>query len=173
MSNKLINAATLQSQVSEYMFNLIKKNGGNQNKIKELHAMLFDLLNIIGKQPAVNDTKDLLKRWDAEREESKFKYSAAHINKLIDDMPEYSVCMAGVHEDIKRLKNLLSEIYDEFIFLLSYWATDAPYHGWLWSNEEHAKMMRPQLQLTDDLTHKWQEMYAMCLKALGEREKEE
>ena len=96
-----------------------------------------------------------------------FKYSAKTINKLIDEYKLDPVCMQGTQRELERLKEHIEKFYDDYIFYLSYWKSDAPYHGWLWSEDDGS--MKNQAEITDGITHKFYEIYALILSGLGER----
>ena len=72
-----------------------------------------------------------------------------------------------VDEELERLKEHIEKFYDDYIFYLSYWKSDAPYHGWLWSEDDGS--MKNQAEITDGITHKFYEIYALILSGLGER----
>ena len=65
-----------------------------------------------------------------------FEYSADKINQMIDDNKLNKVCMRGVYDDLQKLKPLIEKVYDDYVFYLSYWKSDAPYHGWLWREDD-------------------------------------
>lgn len=96
-----------------------------------------------------------------------FKYSADRINQMIDDNKLNQVCMQGVYKDLQNLKPLIEKFYDDYIFYLSYWENDAPYHGWIWSEDDGR--MENQATITDGITKKFEEIYALILAGLGER----
>lgn len=96
-----------------------------------------------------------------------FKYSADRINQMIDDNKLNQVCMQGVYKDLQNLKPLIEKFYDDYIFYLSYWENDAPYHGWIWSEDDGR--MENQAAITDGITKKFEEIYALILAGLGER----
>ena len=169
---KWIDGEKFMENVHNYLMKKLKKIHGDTEIKRELNAIYLAVSTILQQQPEMSKS-DLMTALYSGQKDTSFKYHAKEINRLMDDMPEYRTCMVGVNADIKKLKGLLETIYDGFVFWLSYWETESVYHGWLWSDEANAKMMRPQKALTDGLTHKWIEMYAMCLKALGERMEEE
>lgn len=95
-----------------------------------------------------------------------FIYSKDKINAMIDEYLKKGMKraeMAGVHEDLARLKSVIEKIYEEDIFYLSYFASDAPYMGWT------GKELSPMLQITDGITQKFKEIYALTLCGLGEK----
>lgn len=100
-----------------------------------------------------------------------FKYSAININRLIDESDCKKVCMAGVYNDLKRLKTLVEEFYDENIFYLSYWKNECVYHSWRWDKDDGD--MKNMAKITDGITDKFKEIYALILAGLGERMKKE
>lgn len=95
-----------------------------------------------------------------------FIYSKDEINAMIDEYLKKGMKraeMAGVHDDLARLKAVIEEIYEKNIFYLSYFASDAPYMGWT------GKELSPMLQITDGITQKFKEIYALILCGLGEK----
>ena len=96
-----------------------------------------------------------------------FEYSADKINQMIDDDKLNKVCMRGVYDDLQKLKPLIEKVYDDYVFYLSYWKSDAPYHGWLWREDDGR--MKNQATITDGITEKFKEIYALILAGLGER----
>ena len=95
-----------------------------------------------------------------------FIYSKDEINAMIDEYIEKGMQrakMMGVHDDLARLKPVIEKIYEEDIFYLSYFATDAAYMGWT------SKALSPMLQITDGITQKFKEIYALILCGLGEK----
>ena len=96
--------------------------------------------------------------------ESNFQFSAEEIKALIDICKESGikpVAMRGVHTDLQTLKPVIEKMYDEHIFYLSYFACDASYMGW--TREEINEM----LKITDGITEKFYEIYALILTGLG------
>ena len=98
---------------------------------------------------------------------SDFKYSADSINQMIDNNKLNHVCMSGVYRDLQKLKSLIEKFYDDYIFYLNYWKNDAPYHGWLWDEDDGR--LENQAKITDEITEKFKEIYALILAGLGER----
>ena len=98
---------------------------------------------------------------------NKFKYSADSINQIIDDNELNQVCMQGVYRDLQKLKPLIEKFYDDYIFYLSYWESEAPYHGCDWSEDDGR--LENQAKITDGITEKFKEIYALILAGLGER----
>lgn len=95
-----------------------------------------------------------------------FTYSKDEINAMIDEYIEKGMQkakMIGVCNDLAKLKPVIEEIYEKNIFYLSYFATDGPYFGWT------GKDLNPMLQITDGITWKFQEIYALILCGLGEK----
>lgn len=95
-----------------------------------------------------------------------FVYSKDEINAMIDKYLEKGMQkakMVGVRHDLEKLKPLIEEMYEKYIFYLSYFATDAPYFGW--TGEE----ISPMLQITDGITQKFKEIYALIHCGLGEK----
>lgn len=98
---------------------------------------------------------------------SDFKYSASQINGIIKSLELSPVCMVGVKNDLQKLKSIIEKVYDENIFYLSYWETDAPYFGWSWSEDDGS--MENQKRITEGITDKFKEIYALILAGLGEQ----
>ena len=96
---------------------------------------------------------------------SKFEYDLAKINNYIKDNNIEKVPMLGVYADLKKLKPIIEKLYDEHIFYLSYWETDAPYHGW----DLHSEQCRNMEKITDAITEKIEEIYSLILGGLGEQ----
>lgn len=95
-----------------------------------------------------------------------FTYSKGEINAMIDEYIEKGMQrakMVGVHDDLAKLKPVIEEIYEKNIFYLSYFATDGPYFGWT------GKELFHMLQITDRITQKFKEIYALILCGLGDK----
>lgn len=95
-----------------------------------------------------------------------FIYSKNEINAMIDEYIEKGMQrakMAGVYNDLAKLKPVIEEIYEKNIFYLSYFATDGPCFGWTGKDLFH------MLQITDRITQKFKEIYALILCGLGEK----
>ena len=86
---------------------------------------------------------------------SDFKYSADSINQIIDNNKLNQVCMQGVYRDLQKLKPVIEKIYDDYIFYLNYWKNDAPYHGWLWDEDDGR--LENQAKITDEITDNFKE----------------
>ena len=95
---------------------------------------------------------------------SKLNYSKEQINKIIEDSGLAKVAMAGVYNDLIKLKPLIEDFYDKHIFYLSYWEDDAPYFGWDLSTDTAKNMA----EITDGITQRFKEIYALILAGLGE-----
>lgn len=95
---------------------------------------------------------------------SSLNYSKEQINKMIEDSGLVKVAMAGVHRDLTKLKPLIEDFYDKHIFYLSYWEDDAPYFGWDLSTGTAKNMA----EITDGITQRFKEIYALILAGLGE-----
>ena len=91
-------------------------------------------------------------------------YSKDKINRMIQDSSLQKVSMRGVYRDLQKLKPIIEELYDKHIFYLSYWEDDAPYFGWDPSSDKYKNMAA----ITDGITDKVQEIYALILAGLGE-----
>lgn len=95
---------------------------------------------------------------------TKLNYSKEQINKMIEDSGLAKVTMSGVHSDLTKLKPLIEDFYDKYIFYLSYWEDDAPYFGWDLSTGKAKNMA----EITDGITQRFKEIYALILAGLGE-----
>ena len=98
-----------------------------------------------------------------------FEYSKDSIDKLIEQYKEQGLqkaVMLGVHESLKSLKPVIEELYNDRIFFLSYWKDDCPYFGWSWSKDDGT--MKSMATITDSITDKFKEIYALILTGLGE-----
>ena len=101
---------------------------------------------------------------------SNFKYSAEKINKIIDDNGLQKVCMQGCYSDLKKLKPIIEKLYDEHIFYIDYWMYECGYHGWDWSKDsKDYNMLESQKNITEGISHKFKEIYALILAGLGEK----
>ena len=98
---------------------------------------------------------------------SKFNYSADKINKIIEKNDLQKVCMQGCYDDLKKLKPIIEELYDKHIFYLSYWKSECPYFGWDWSKDDGT--LKNQENITNSITNKIEEIYALILAGLGEK----
>lgn len=99
-----------------------------------------------------------------------FKYSQNTINKMMDDFGYDKACMNGVYKDLEKLKKAIEDFYDEYIFYLSYWKSECGWHGWEWSKDDGR--MKNMADITDGITKRIEECYALCLCGLGERVEE-
>ena len=95
---------------------------------------------------------------------TKLNYSKEQINKMIEDSGLAKVTMSGVHSDLTKLKPLIEDFYDKHIFYLSYWENEAPYFGWDMSTGTAKNMA----EITDGITQRFKEIYALILAGLGE-----
>ena len=99
---------------------------------------------------------------------TKFKYSSEKINKMIETSGLKEVNMSGVHKDLERLKPVIEELYDNYVFVLSYFLNDAPYFGW----DRQSEPMKNMAAVTEGITQKVEEIYALILAGLGEKMEE-
>ena len=102
---------------------------------------------------------------------SDFQYSAKTINKFIDNCGCQKVTMKGVYDSLEELKPLIEQFYDENIFYLSYWKGECAFHGWSWAEDDGT--MKNMAKITDEITDKFKEIYALILAGLGERMEKE
>lgn len=78
------------------------------------------------------------------------------------------VIMEGVKKDLENLKPIIQRLYDENIFYLSYWESECPFHGWDWSKDNGS--MSSMAYICDEITDKFEEIYALIKIGLGEDE---
>lgn len=74
--------------------------------------------------------------------------------------------MLGVYSDLEKLKPIIEELYNNKIFFLSYWKDDCPYFGWSWAKDDGS--MKSMATITDSITEKFEEIYALILTGLEE-----
>lgn len=98
---------------------------------------------------------------------SDFKYSTKEINKLIDEYNLNPVVMEGVKKDLEKLKPLIEDFYDKYIFYLDYWEGECAYFGWDWSKDDGR--MKNQAAVTRGITEHFYQIYALILAGLGEK----
>lgn len=98
---------------------------------------------------------------------SDFKYSADTINKMIDNNGLQKVCMQGCYKDLEKLKPIIEKLYDEHIFYIDYWVSECGYHGWDWSKDDGR--LKSQKDITEGISQKFKEIYALILAGLGEK----
>lgn len=96
-----------------------------------------------------------------------FAYSSKTINKMIEDSSCKKATMRGVYDSLVKLKPLIENFYSEYIFYLSYWKDDCAFHGWEWSKDDGT--MANMAKITDGITDKFEEIYALILAGLGEK----
>ena len=97
-----------------------------------------------------------------------FNYSNKKINEMITTSGLKEVNMSGVHKDLENLKPIIEELYDKHIFYLTYFLSDAPYHGW----DRQSESMKNMEAITEGITQKVVEIYALILAGLGEKMEE-
>lgn len=95
-----------------------------------------------------------------------FKYSAKKINEMIEKNGCQKATMIGVYNDLKKLKPIIEKIYDENIFYLSYWKSECVFFGWEWDKDDGR--MASMAKITDEISEKFLEIYALILAGLGE-----
>ena len=100
---------------------------------------------------------------------SNFNYSNKKINEMISASGLQKVAMSGVYKDLEKLKPLIEEFYDTHIFYLTYFLSDAPYHGW----DRQSEQMKNMEAITEGITQKFKEIYALILAGLGEECKDD
>lgn len=100
-----------------------------------------------------------------------FFYSREKLKKIIKENNLSPVAMKGVAQDLQKLKPIIEKFYDENIFYLSYWKNDAMYHGWNWIKDKQT--LENQAKITDGITQKFLEIYALILAGLGEEIEDE
>ena len=105
--------------------------------------------------------------FDEALKDNDFKYSWKDINKIIDERKLTKATMLGVKEDLAKLKDEIEQLYLHRVFYLSYWKSECVYHGWDWSKDDGS--MKNMATITDDITTKFHEIYALILSGLGMR----
>lgn len=100
------------------------------------------------------------------KRENFFKYSSEKINNLIKQYDLSPVTMKGVKEDLERIKPVIEDIYNKHIFYLSYWKADCGYFGWDWVRDNDR--LTNMAEITDGITDRFLEIYALILSGLGE-----
>ena len=103
-------------------------------------------------------------------ENSNFRYAIPTLEKKMKENKVHKVCMYGTAEELKHLKAVIEELYNEQIFYLSYWKGEAQYHGWDWSKDDGT--LKNQAKVTDGITEKFLDIYALILSGLYESEEE-
>lgn len=96
-----------------------------------------------------------------------FAYSWRKINELIDKLGTHKAAMYGVTHDCEKLKPIIEKLYTDQIFYLSYWESECVFHGWNWNEDDGT--MKNMADITDGITHRFQEIYALILSGLGMR----
>ena len=74
--------------------------------------------------------------------------------------------MRGVYEDLAMLKPIIEKTYTDIVFASSMWESECAYHGWDWSKDDGK--MKSMATITDSITEKFEEIYALILIGLGE-----
>lgn len=100
-------------------------------------------------------------------EDNNFKYSWKTINDMIDKFGTHKAVMYGVHHDCEKLKPIIEQLYKDNIFYLSYWKSECGWHGWSWSEDDGT--MKNMADITDGITERIEEVYALILSGLGLR----
>lgn len=95
-----------------------------------------------------------------------FRHSADKINQMIDEQNVRPVCMNGVRKDLETLKPLIEQLYNDHVFYLSCWISECGFHGWSWDKDNGR--LTEQEAITDGITEKFKEIYALILAGLGE-----
>lgn len=117
----------------------------------------------------------LFKDAQMKKEDNKFGYSRKEINELMTkfkiDNDLRPACMVGVHKDLENMKERIEKDYVDNIFYLDYWEGECVWHGWIWSEDDGA--MKSQKYITDGITNRYLEIYALILLGLGYNSYEE
>ena len=103
----------------------------------------------------------------AMKTDSYFKYSKDEINGMIDDLHLRKAIMSGIRSSLEELKPIIEKLYDDNIFYLSDWKSECVYHGWSWNKDDGS--MENMRTITDGITQKFEEIYALILSGLGEK----
>lgn len=99
--------------------------------------------------------------------ENDFIYSGKEINKIIEEINLQKAFMKGVVNDLIRLKPIIEKLYRDEVFHLNYWASECAYFGYDWSKDDGS--MKSQYEITNGITQKFREIYALILAGLGEK----
>lgn len=99
--------------------------------------------------------------------ENDFIYSGKEINKIIEEINLQKAFMKGVVNDLIRLKSIIEKLYRDEVFHLNYWASECAYFGYDWSKDDGS--MKSQYEITNGITQKFREIYALILAGLGEK----
>ena len=99
--------------------------------------------------------------------ENDFIYSGKEINKIIEESNLQKALMKGVIDDLIKLKPIIEKLYHNEIFYLNYWASECTYFGYDWSKDDGS--MKSQYEITNGITQKFREIYALILAGLGEK----
>lgn len=99
----------------------------------------------------------------------------SHINDLIKKYKEEKhlskAAMQGVFNDLKNLKPLIEQLYEDKIFYLNYWESECPWHGWNWSKDDGT--LQNMAEITEGISDRFEEIYALILIGLGYNSVEE
>lgn len=109
------------------------------------------------------------------KRDNKFGFSRKKIDELMTkfriDNDLRPACMAGVHKDLQKMKERIEKDYVDNIFYLDYWEGDCGYFGWDWSKDNGT--LASQKYITDGITNRYLEIYALILLSLGYNSYEE
>lgn len=94
-----------------------------------------------------------------------FKYSYEKIGEFMDKNKMQKVDLFGIDHNLQKIKQKIEEIYNEEIFYLSYWKDECVYHGWSWAKDDGT--MENAAKITDGITDKFNEIYALILMGMG------
>ena len=98
------------------------------------------------------------------KEDNKFGYSRKEINELMTKLK--------IDNDLREdMKERIEKDYINNIFYLDYWEGECVWHGWEWSKDDGT--MKSQKYITDGITNRYLEMYALILLGLGYNSYEE
>lgn len=85
------------------------------------------------------------------------------LKEFIKNTPYKPVVMLGVKNDLQRIKDEFIKLYNPLINYLTYFISEAGYHGWDYQDEKFQNMVN----LTKDIQKKFLEIYALTEIGLG------
>ena len=107
--------------------------------------------------------------------DNKFGFSRKEINELMTkfkiDNNLRPACMAGVHNDLQKMKERIEKDYADNIFYFDYWEGECVWFGWEWSKDDGR--LASQKYITDSIINRYLEIYAFILLGLGYNSYEE
>lgn len=86
-----------------------------------------------------------------------------NIKQFIQEDKSEKVAMAGVKEDLEKLEKILLNMYAERIEYLTYFISEAGYHGWDYNTDKFKNMVH----ITKSIEEYFLKMYVLVEKGLG------